>query len=183
MDEQQLILQAQQGDRAALEALLRSVERPIYKTAFYILQSEQDARDVTQEVLLRICRKIHLYEPRAIFKTWVLRITTNLCTDWLRQRKSNLSFDQLDYEWRAPSGTEHEAVTNLYREEVKEALQELPDSVRSVVLLRFVNEWSYQEISETTRMPLNTVKSHIHRARQWLAKRLMQETSEEEVRT
>ena len=183
MDEQKLIQLAQSGDRMALEMLLRTMERPIYKTAYYMLDSEQDARDVTQEVLLRICRKIDDYEHRVSFKAWVMRITTNRCTDWLRQRKPNQSMEELSIELHASASTEGEAVSNLFREELRQALEELPRPVRSVVLLRFVNEWTYQEISQSTNLPLNTVKSHIHRARTWLQQRMTRENRQKEVRS
>ncbi len=183
MDETALIQAAQAGDQHALEVLLRSVERPIYKSAYYLLGNEQDASDATQEVLFRVCKKLTTFEVRAGFKTWVLRITSNFCTDMLRKRKAVLSISQIEFDLIEPNAaTEDVAVSNVLLEQLSDILNRLPQQVRAVVLLRFVNDWSYQAISEHIGLPINTVKSHIRRTRTILQGQLSPTNHREEVR-
>lgn len=86
MVEQELIRAAQTGDRDALITLLREIENQVYRTAYYILNDEQDAHDAAQEALIRIYTKIDTYEEKAQFKTWVQRIVTNICIDKFRRK-------------------------------------------------------------------------------------------------
>jgi RNA polymerase sigma-70 factor (ECF subfamily) len=85
---------AQAGDREALIALLRDIESHVYRTAYYILGNEQDAMDASQEALIRIYTKITSYEEKALFKTWVQRIVTNICIDKFRRTKPSVSIDE-----------------------------------------------------------------------------------------
>lgn len=161
----ELILAAQNGDREALITILRSVERDAYNTAYYMLGNQQDAMDMTQEALLRIFRNIKQYETKALFKTWVHRIVTNLCIDCLRKRKETVPFDHAEPFATADERVEHQVLLRLTIEEVSAAIHKLSEPYRSIVVLRYVNQFSYDEIAETTQLPLNTVKSHLFRAK------------------
>ena len=99
MVEQGLIRAAQSGDRDALITLLREIEQHVYRTAYYILNNEQDAMD-GQEALIRVYTKINSYEEKAQFKTWVQRIVTNICIDKFRRTKPTVSIDEHDLVFR-----------------------------------------------------------------------------------
>ena len=166
------ILAAQNGNQQALTDLLRAVEKDAYKTAYYLLGNEQDARDTTQEALIRVCRNLHKYETKAMFRTWVQKIVTNLCIDLIRKRKEQVSIDQADLVLQAPDRVEGQVIQRETEQNVAAAMQQLGEPYRSVVILRYVNQFSYEEIAETLNLPINTVKSHLFRAKTQLQRLL-----------
>lgn len=168
MVEPDLIKAAQAGDRDALVQLLREIEQQVYRTAFYLLNNEQDALDASQEALIRIYTKIHTYEEKALFKTWVQRIVTNICIDKFRRTRPSVSLDEHEFVFRAGDNVEAEVMAAYDSEEIRDAIDRLPDHHRTVVVLRYLQDFSYNEIAESLNLPLNTVKSYLFRARQQL---------------
>ncbi|SDM87221.1 RNA polymerase sigma-70 factor, ECF subfamily [Paenibacillus sp. yr247] len=177
----ELVRSAQAGDRDALITLLREIESHVYRTAYYILNNEQDALDASQEALLRIYSKIDLYEEKALFKTWVQRIVTNICIDKFRKVKPTVSIDEHDMTFTAEHNVEYEIMTDYLAKDIREAIDKLPEHHRSVVVLRYMQDFSYHEIAESLNLPLNTVKSYLFRARQQLQS-LLQEYQKGGVR-
>lgn len=168
MVEQELIRAAQSGDRDALITLLREIEQHVYKTAYYILNNEQDAHDAAQEALIRIYTKIGSYEEKAQFKTWVQRIVTNICIDKFRRAKPTVSIEEHEMVFQGRQNVEHEVLSGYLAEDIQQAINQLPEHHRSVVVLRYLQDFSYNEIAESMNLPLNTVKSYLYRARQQL---------------
>ncbi|MCD1258477.1 sigma-70 family RNA polymerase sigma factor [Paenibacillus athensensis] len=164
----ELVKAAQAGDRDALITLLREIEAHVYRTAYYILGSEQDAMDASQEALIRIYTKIGSYEEKALFKTWVQRIVTNICIDKFRKMKPTVSIDEHEMVFAASQNVEEEMLTGYLAKDIREAIDKLPAHHRSVVVLRYLQDFSYHEIAESLNLPLNTVKSYLFRARQQL---------------
>ncbi len=170
--EAELIKAAQEGDRDALVQLLREVEPSVYRTAYYLLSNVQDALDASQETLIRLYTKIGMYQEKAQFKTWVQRITTNVCIDMMRKKHDNVSFDEIELVLKSTQSVEEEVVLQDMTHDIHEAINELPEHHRTVVILRYLQDFSYSEISDSLNLPLNTVKSYLFRARQQLQKRL-----------
>ncbi|GIQ69723.1 RNA polymerase sigma factor [Xylanibacillus composti] len=168
MVEQDLIIAAQSGDRDALVTLLRDIETHVYRTAYYILGNEQDAMDAAQEALIRIYTKIDTYEEKALFKTWVQRIVTNICIDKFRRRKPTVSIEEHNMVFQSERDVEDEIVSAYVAKDIQEAIEKLPEHHRAVVVLRYLQDFSYNEIAESLNLPLNTVKSYLYRARQQL---------------
>lgn len=168
MVEQGLIRAAQTGDRDALITLLRDIEGYVYRTAYYILNNEQDAHDASQEALIRIYTKIDSYEEKAQFKTWVQRIVTNICIDKFRRNKPTVSIEEHELVFRGKESVEREVMSGYLAQDIREAIDQLPDHHRSVVVLRYLQDFSYNEIADCLNLPLNTVKSYLFRARQQL---------------
>ncbi|WCK53505.1 sigma-70 family RNA polymerase sigma factor [Aneurinibacillus sp. Ricciae_BoGa-3] len=163
-----LIRAAQNGDRESLVRLLETIESSVYRTAFYVLGNEQDALDASQEALIRIYTKIDTYQEKAKFSTWVQRIVTNVCIDKFRRKKETVSIEQNELVLYAFQNVEQEVERAGMFEEVRRAINELPEQHRTVVILRYLQDLSYNEIAEILNMPLNTVKSYLYRARQQL---------------
>lgn len=168
MVEPSLIKAAQSGDREALVTLLREIENHVYRTAYYILNNEQDALDASQEALIRIYTKIETYEEKAQFKTWVQRIVTNICIDKFRKTKPTVSIDEHEMIFQDKSSVEQDVISSFAMEEIKLAIEQLPEHHRTVVILRYLQDFSYNEIAASLDLPLNTVKSYLFRARQQL---------------
>jgi RNA polymerase sigma factor (sigma-70 family) len=163
-----LIKAAQSGDRDALITLLREIETHVYRTAYYILGNEQDAKDAAQEALIRIYTKINSYEEKALFKTWVQRIVTNICIDKFRRTRTTVSIEEHNMVFTAPRNVEDELLAAYAAKDIQEAIERLPEHHRAVVVLRYLQDFSYNEIADSLDLPLNTVKSYLFRARQQL---------------
>ncbi|MDG0793161.1 sigma-70 family RNA polymerase sigma factor [Cohnella ginsengisoli] len=168
MVEPELIKAAQAGDREALVALLREIEHQVYRTAYYLLNHEQDAMDAAQEALIRVYTKINSYEEKAQFRTWVQRIVTNICIDKFRRKRPSVSIDEHEMVFQANEDVEAEVMSGYASEDIREAIGKLPEHHRTVVVLRYLQDFSYNEIADSLNLPLNTVKSYLFRARQQL---------------
>src|SRR5690554_4726013 len=116
--EPELVKAAQSGDRDALITLLRNIEVYVYRTAYYIIGNEQDALDASQEALLRIYSKINSYEEKALFKTWVHRIVTNICIDQFRRKKPSVSIDEHDMVFPADHDVEQEMLSTYVAKDI-----------------------------------------------------------------
>lgn len=170
----ELVRAAQSGDRDSLITLLREIEPHVYKTAYYMLKNEQDALDVSQEALIRIYTKINSYEEKAQFKTWAQRIVTNMCIDKFRKVKPTVSVDEHEMTFSSGTNVEKEVISTYIAQDIQEAIEKLPEHHRTVVILRYVEDFSYNEISDTLDLPIHTVKSYLFRARKQL-QNLLQE--------
>jgi RNA polymerase sigma factor (sigma-70 family) len=168
MREAELVRRAQAGDHEALVELLRSIEHSVYRSAYYILGNEQDALDASQEALIRIYRKIDTYQEKAKFSTWVQRIVSNVCMDKFRAKKETVSIDEHEMTLTDKQNVEQEIIAISMANDIQKAIAKLPHQYRMVVLLRYLQDFSYQEIADTMELPLNTVKSYLFRARQQL---------------
>jgi len=164
----ELIQAAQAGDRDALVTLLREIESHVYRTAYYILGNEQDALDAAQEALIRVYTKIGSYQEKAQFKTWVQRIVTNICIDKFRRTKPSVSIEEHEMIFRSDNNVEDEVISTYVAKDIQEAIERLPEHHRTVVVLRYLQDFSYNEIAETLDLPINTVKSYLFRARHQL---------------
>ncbi|MFD2671596.1 RNA polymerase sigma factor [Marinicrinis sediminis] len=168
MVEPELIRSAQSGDHDALVELLRQIETHVYRTAYYMLGNEQDALDASQDALLRIYQHIQSYEEKAQFKTWAQRIVTNICIDRFRRAKPTVSIEQHEMVFPTDNHVESQMLASLTAKDIRAAIDQLPEHHRSVVVLRYLQDYSYNEIAEALDLPLNTVKSYLFRARQQL---------------
>ena len=168
--EAEWVKRAQAGDRAALIQILREMEAPLYQTAFYLLGSEQDALDATQEALLRIYKKVSTFKWQSRFETWAQRIVTNLCIDQLR-RKGKTAFLKEEVE---PIDPQAEVAMQFsgFTTDLQAAMERLSELQRAVVIFRYGHDFTYAEIAEVLELPLNTVKSHLFRARKQLQEEL-----------
>ncbi len=164
---------AQKGDQRAFESILETHERMIYSICLRMCGSREDALDVSQETAVRIWRNIGRFTGEAALSTWIYRIATNACLDHLRKRKDVLSVDALGEEGYAPPASAGEMPENALDgketlREVAKALDRLPEDQRAAVVLRDVNDLTYEEVADVLGVNLNTVKSRISRGRKSL---------------
>jgi RNA polymerase sigma-70 factor (ECF subfamily) len=163
------------GDEGAFEMLVKRHQKSIYNLAYRITGDQASAADLTQEVFIRVLRKISTFKGQAAFKTWLYRLAINLCRDFIRREKRLALFTGLALFNNLPfkRSIENDPVELVERAEMKELVQEvllkLPFDFRAVVILCDIQGYSYQEVAETLGLPLGTVKSRLNRARQQLA--------------
>ncbi|WP_091836803.1 sigma-70 family RNA polymerase sigma factor [Marininema halotolerans] len=163
---------ARRGNRVALARLLKEVEGPVYRTAYYMLGNEQDALDASQEALLRIYRKLSSFRGEARFETWAQRIAIHAAIDISRKRKQTLPYKD-EIEPSGSSGINSTVERRGTAADVHTAINRLQEAERTAVVLRYLQDYTYDQIAEAMEMPVGTVKSHLFRGRKklkgWLA--------------
>jgi RNA polymerase sigma-70 factor (ECF subfamily) len=172
------------GEREKFHDLIRPYERQVYLTALSLVKNETEAEDVAQEAILRAYRKLASFRGDAKFSTWLIAITLNEARTRLREEK-RASFDSLDNHDSEEGDYTPAALTDwrevpleaLERQEIRalmqQAVAELPETFRQVVILRDMEELSVNETAEALGISISLVKVRLHRARLLLQKRLV----------
>lgn len=181
-DEMDLIQRSQEGDLAAFNLLVETYQRQVYNLCLRMLGSVEAAEDATQETFLAAYRHIGTFRGTA-FRSWLLRIAANVCTDELRRRRRrplrSIETNDSDAEpFQIPDTREGPEAYVLRRElgrSIQSALLALPEDQRLVIILCDVQGLSYEEIAATLNIALGTVKSRISRARRRLRELLLKE--------
>ena len=169
-DDTKLMERCSKGDLQAFELLLVKYEKPVFNAAYRMLNSSDDARDVTQTVFLKVFEHLDQYDPKYRFFSWIYRITLNESINWLKKsgRTDTLDRDTAD----TSGGPEQEASNAQLGEGMQAALMTISPDYRAVVILKHLFGCSYQEISEVLDIPEKTVKSRLYTARQLLQQNL-----------
>ncbi len=164
---------ARDGDRDALEALLRRHHDRIHAVCRRMAGNEADALDATQEALLAIVRGLPRFDGRSAFSTWAYRVATNACLDELRRRRRRplvgLPDDEREHHDGPLTGVAAGIEVLPDRLAIDAALAQLPEEFRAAVVLRDLCDLDYAEIAEVLGIPPGTVRSRIARARGQLA--------------
>lgn len=168
-DDIKLMERCSKGDRQAFELLLVKYEKPVFNAAYRMLNSPDDARDVTQTVFLKVFEHLDQYDPKYRFFSWIYRITLNESINWLKKsnRLEALDGDTAD----TRGGPEHEASNAQLSEGMQAALMTISPEYRAIIVLKHLLGCSYQEIGEVLEIPEKKVKSRLFTAR-----KLLQET-------
>jgi RNA polymerase sigma-70 factor (ECF subfamily) len=166
------------GDQAAWESIVRLYRRKVFNVAYKFVGRHDQAEDLTQDVFLKLYKSLDTFDRRANFQTWLISVSRNLCIDHYRavrkERETiNRDVDPADF---APAAPDARADTQLeQRDRVKllrQALDKLAPTLRTAVMLRDIQELTYQEIADRLRLPEGTVKSRINRGRTELARQI-----------
>lgn len=172
--EQHLIQRAQKGDQEAFAALVTEHQLYIYNLALRILQSEEEALDLAQEVFVRAWTALPNFRGQSQFRTWLYRIATNLCYNRLPNLRRSLNElgDNVIAEIPETEAAFDNPAQGLESRELRsylhQAIDDLNENYRLLITLRYQNELSYEEIASTLNLPLGTVKTGLFRAREQL---------------
>jgi RNA polymerase sigma-70 factor (ECF subfamily) len=160
---------ARNGDELAFRTLVERYSPRVYRLIFGILGRVPEAEDATQEVFFKVHRKLATFREDSAFYTWLYRVAFNTASDHLKKRKRDRAVLVEDVTRLAvadPGGTPDEGlVRESLRREVREALASLPDKFRTVLTLREIDGYTYEQISESLNLSKGTVESRIFRAR------------------
>lgn len=175
MDEKQIIEQVLAGDNNAFGALVEAYQDKVYNLALRMCGNTDDAFDLSQEAFFRAWRGLSGFQQESAFSTWLFRLTSNVCLDFLRakKRRPTVSLTTVDDEGEetqlelpSPGKTPEEV---LMAAEEKDALARamnlLPVEYREILTMRAINDMSYTDIAETLQLREGTVKSRLARAR------------------
>lgn len=176
--EQLLIEKSKNGDVASFEKLIHQYQVYAYNIAYRTLGHEEDAKDATQDALIKVFKSISQYTGDAQFSTWLYRIVVNTCKDYLRKKANiketslEISSSEEDYLMELPASETYEPEKQLERKTIQRkintALDQLPPANKTVVVLRDIQGLSYEEISIIEDCSVGTVKSRINRGRKYL---------------
>lgn len=175
----ELVRRCRAGDSVAWEQIVHSYSRRVYNLAYRFTNRHETAEDLTQEVFVRVYRSLEQYDPQAgDLANWLMRLARNLVIDDYRKRTrtpTDVGEDLGDHEYHLESHTDSPD-RRIERQEqssqVHAAIAKLQPDLRECVILRDIEELSYQEIVDILEIPLGTVKSRINRGRIELAKTL-----------
>ncbi len=171
-DESAWIARCLKGDASAFEPLVARYERPLFAVALRLVANYEDARDVTQNAFIRAYEHLDSFDPQRRFFSWVYRIAVN---ESLNLRRARRPQEALGTGIQVAGGQTEAVEAHETTARVEQALSQLSEEYREVVVLRYFAELSYEEISQAVGVPEKTVKSRLFSARQRLAGLLGQE--------
>ncbi len=173
--DQEIIHDILRGDERAFTELLDRYERSVYNFIRRQVRSTQDAQDLAQETFIKVFRFLHSYRTEKKFITWVFTIATNTLHDWWRkERRAPLLFDEPgDVEEATETNNAESAYTTIEASvDLARALESIRPEYAQILLLYYRHGFSYEDIASALHLPLNTVKTHLARAKQALRKHL-----------
>ncbi len=187
-EEEQLVSRASRGDAQAFAELVRKYEKLVYNLSYQASGNADDAFDISQEVFIKLYRSLDKFRGDCRFFTWLYRITMNTVKDYIRsqKRKKTVSLSEYDEEEDSPSATrdipdetteaDPEEMTEIKekRRLVRQAIAQLSEDHRTILTLRDMEGYSYEEIAEMLELEIGTVKSRLNRARQAVKEYLLQ---------
>jgi RNA polymerase sigma-70 factor (ECF subfamily) len=176
------IKQVKKGDQNAFGEIVEIYKNKVYQICYRMLGNRHESEDVAQETFIRAYVNINTFNQDLKFSTWLFRIATNLCIDRIRKKKPDFYLDAevsgtdgLTLYSQIPSDAESpdaEVESLELQEIVQKEILKLPEKYRSVIVLKYIEELSLNEISEILNLPLGTVKTRIHRGREALRQQL-----------
>ncbi|WP_053361359.1 RNA polymerase sigma factor SigW [Bacillus sp. FJAT-27251] len=176
------ITQVLKGDQNAYGEIVELYKDKIFQLCYRMLGNRHEAEDIAQEAFIRAYINIHSFNQNKKFSSWIYRIATNLCIDRIRKKKPDYFLDaevpgtdglnmysQIASEASLP---EDELESLELQETVQKEIAKLPEKYRTVIVLKYIEELSLNEISEILDLPLGTVKTRMHRGREALRQQL-----------
>ena len=171
--DEDLIERFQKGDLYAFDLIVKRYKEQLLNFIYRFVGNQEEAEDIVQETFLRVYRKRKAYKRIAKFSTWIYTIAGNLSRTELRRRKrrklfsvTDMGYEDRDYEISDEGYNPENHVEGVIQEEIIHAeINNLSPKFREVIILRDVQELSYEEISKIIRVPIGTVKSRVNRGR------------------
>ncbi len=172
------------GTRKSFEAEALPHMEALHRTALRMTKNENDAEDLVQETYVKAYRFWNRFEPGSNCRAWLFKIMTNIFINEYRSKSRSpvsVNVDELDDNFlygqlaagSASENPEQQFFSKIFDDDVKKAVEDLPDDFRLVVVLSFLEGFSYQEIADIMDLQLGTVKSRLHRGRKLLQKELL----------
>lgn len=172
-DEIRFVRQILAGDKRAYIHIINQYKNPLYATILRMTKNPQTAEDLLQEVFLKVYEQLEKFDQKGSFKSWLYRVAINHCLDYLRKKK--IQTEEIEEaSVRSNDTPEVVLLQNEKCRELEKLVSLLPEDERNILLLRYANELSYVEISETLGISLADVRNKLHRAKKKLRKNVLQ---------
>ncbi len=182
-DDLELVKRAKENDPRAFEVLLKKYHKSVYYMLLKMVNNANDAEDLTQEAFAKAFNSLHKFDSKYAFSTWLFRIATNNCIDFIRKKRiqtvsidssyENDEGDNMTFDIKDPALSPDDLMLKKQRKEyLKKAVDRLPAKYKKLVELRYFQELSYEEVSQELELPLGTVKAQLFRARELLSQEL-----------
>lgn len=182
LEDYELIGKAIKGDQSSYDRLMKKYYKLVHNLIFRMIYNKEDVEDLTQEAFIKAFNSLEKFDHQFAFSTWLYKIASNNCIDYLRKKKLNTisidkEFDSEDEDLRFEiPDNDYKPDRNILDRERKKILEDaiasLPEKYKTVILLRHQDEMEYDEIAKKLNIPLGTVKAHIFRGRELLNKYL-----------
>jgi RNA polymerase sigma-70 factor (ECF subfamily) len=181
--DQQLVERAQRGDKKAFELLVAKYQRKLARLLSRFIRDPAEVEDVAQDAFIKAYRALPSFRGESAFYTWLYRIGINTAKNYLvalgRRAPTATEFDSEDAEnfengdqLRDVDTPENELMSKQIAQTVNDTMEELPEELRTAIVLREIDGLSYEEIATVMNCPIGTVRSRIFRARETIAERL-----------
>ncbi len=182
LTDEELIRRFQAGDEEAFEEIVYRYSNRLMNFAYRFVLDKEESEDIVQDTFLKVYQNRHAYREIAKFSTWIYTITGNLAKTVLRKRRNRKMFffsrmgpEKKDMDFPSKDRKPENKIERQFDERIiQRAIQKLPEHFRTAIILRDIQELSYEEISNIINAPLGTVKSRINRARLRLQEELEQ---------
>ena len=183
--EHAILVSAMKGDQAAFGRIVLLCQDWVFRLAYRMVWDMHEAKDLSQEIFLRLYRSLDKYDPERPFGPWFVRLATNVCLNGLKKKKNagrtqslDAAGEMIEPEAREPGGLEAAGAADRAAR-LREAVSDLPADYRTIIGMRYLESFSYEDIAGALDLPIGTVKNRLFRARE----RLKQAMSLEEART
>lgn len=172
--DEQLVAEVQMGHISSYEVLVRRFEKKLYLYGFGIVKREEDAKDIVQEAFIHVYEHIDRFNVKRNFSAYLYSVVKNGAISFLRKKKKIVSLENLELvdEKRKP---EEEMILKARNDAVHEAIESLNEKHRKVIRLYYFSDLSYEEIAKQLSLPINTVRTYLHRAKDVLKNILIHE--------
>lgn len=170
-EEHKWIQEVLKGDQQAYIHIIEKYKEPLYGIILRMTRNPHDAQDLVQEVFIKVYERLGQYEEKGSFKSWFYRVATNHCMDQFRKKRL-VSSEMTD---NLIVNEQHPEVIFLKKEKerrLEKLIATLPEDERLIILLRYRQELTYEEISDSTGYPLSTVRNKLHRAKKKMRKKM-----------
>ena len=183
LSDEKLVQQVLDGNREAFATLISRYERQIYGLAYRLTNNKHEAQDLGQEAFIKIYQSLDKYDPERPFFSWMYKVASNQCYSILRKKRDQETplesvIEFMPQEEEEASSPERFVLNKENQEGIREALAELPEKYRWALVLRFMEDMSYQDIADAMELSLSAVESRIHRGKKLLLKSYLEKRGE-----
>ena len=172
------------GQGELYEEIIKRYKNSIYSLCMRMVRNSEDAKDLAQEAFIKAYQNLQKYNPEYKFSTWIFKVASNLCIDYLRKRKiQTLSYDDKISMPHDTVSAEDRYLHNCNRKQIEKAIQDLPADYRILIILYHKEGLSYEQMCKMLELPMSKVKNRLHRARNKLKEVLVDIKKEESAWT
>ena len=182
MRDEEVVLYIIKGETQLFSVIIDRYQAKVFSTALHYTHDHEDARDLTQEIFIKLYNNLQNYKGKASFSTWLYRIAVNRCIDWTRKKKLQTisaiydgSEEEIDiYETIADRGwgPEEALIKQENMDFIRKVVDDLPEIYKTVIILYYFEDFSPQEISDITGVPRRTIETRLYRGKNLLKLRL-----------